>query len=536
MKRTIYASCLAGTMLLGAGALAGVSGGETASRETSIRAGTHRTIVAVHSGASRDKVEGTVATIDFPFPHPRLVGFSPLVAITTSDAGLPLGTDFEFEHELEPNYVGQPLDPQAEIGFVVGYLDSGSDVNLVAGSAKFELGLYGSNLTQNSIAVGGVGGTVLAPITMPVGFFAAGLSAIDNNGLLDYSALVGHSNVCGLAIPSIDCGEGELVAAIMGNPFIAFHNTIIRVDNPQTVYVDGRRFRGPEVHIQQVWEQFPVFGHKVSMTFNGLSPLVSTANYFPDFQDLVTPLFPTLLSMAAGLIPSGGAFFATLTVFHGDPNDPLNTAQPMRVLVDTGAQSSIMSPGMAARLSLPIESDFSIDVCGVGGLAEGIPGYYVDAVRINALGGPLDFAEAPFVVLDLPSPDGGVLDGVLGMNFFWNRNIIFEPALGFSAFLHVSDPIAFSYADSDVDFDVDLEDAELFLSCVNGPASAVFVSPECNHLDIDVDGDLDLDDYGTFQRCFSGADVDADPDCGTLTPSSNEHSLDDARDLLTLKE
>lgn len=129
-----------------------------------------------------------------------------------------------------------------------------------------------------------------------------------------------------------------------------------------------------------------------------------------------------------------------------------------------------------------------------------------------------------------------MLDGILGMNFFWNRNIIFEPALGASAFLHVSDLIPFSYADSDADFDVDLSDAERLLSCVNGPASALRVNPECVHLDIDNDGDLDLEDYGTFQRCFSGANANADPDCGTLTPSSNELSLDDARDLLTLEE
>ena len=39
----------------------------------------------------------------------------------------------------------------------------------------------------------------------------------------------------------------------------------------------------------------------------------------------------------------------------------------------------------------------------------------------------LEFSHVPFIVLDMESSEGGALDGILGMNFFWNRNIVLEP-------------------------------------------------------------------------------------------------------------
>ncbi len=484
---------------------------EDVRRETHIRAGSRQTIVAVKGRAAAPAARSRLGTVQYPHPRPRLAGFSPLVAIATSDEGQPLGRDL-VEHEIEGSYVGVPLNPTVAPNFVIGFLDTGSDVNLAAGTSADTLGLFGVNLTPNSILIGGVGGQVDASISMPVGFFAQGLSAIDASGALDYNALVGHSNVCGLAAPAIDCGNGEVLTAVIGMPFLAFYTSVIRVDTPTTVRVNGVTYTAPDVQIQDQFDPLPTFSHSIALQFGGLSPLVTTASYFPDFEDQETPIIPTLMSLAAGFIPTGGAFFTTIFVLEGEP-DALNPAQPMRVLVDTGAQSSIMSPGMAANLSLPFEPDFTVDVCGVGGLVEGVAGYYVDYVKINAMGGALEFSRAPFVVLDLPSPEGGSLDGILGMNFFWNRNVIFEPALLFTAFFHVSDPIAFAYGDFDLDLDVDPKDAAAIVSCMTGPERSI-LNPLCDHIDGDEDGDVDLIDFSRFQLCFSDSGLEADPDCG----------------------
>ncbi|MCH7924121.1 MAG: hypothetical protein IIC51_01165, partial [Planctomycetes bacterium] len=79
------------------------------------------------------------------------------MAIATSDRGDPLGADFEYEHELHSTYVGSSLIPGADPDFVIGFLDSGADVNLVAGSAAVTLGLFGNNLSPGIAEISGVG-------------------------------------------------------------------------------------------------------------------------------------------------------------------------------------------------------------------------------------------------------------------------------------------------------------------------------------------------------------------------------------------
>jgi hypothetical protein len=480
-------------------------------RATQIRAGSGRTIVEVGSVQNTHTPDGAIATVGYAHPRPRLVGFSPLVAITTSNERSL--EDIDYEHDLQATYIGDPLNPDADPNFVIGYLDSGSVVDLAAGSARTILGLTGANLTGNYVPIGGVGGTVDAQVSQPLGFFAAGLSAVDTGGLLAFSALVGHSNVSGLAVPPLVCGASEAVTAIVGTPFMAFYNTVIRVDTPRSVTVGGQTFLGPDVQILQPYTPLPTYPYALAMEFGGMMP-VTTASYYPvlDPEDLITPQIPTMLSFTTLSFPLGGAFFATIQVVEGEPG-PTNPTQSMRVMVDTGAQSSIMSPAMAANLGLPITADFPVSVCGVGGLVEDVPGYFIDYVKISAWGGFLEFSRAPFVIIDLESPEGGPLDGVLGMNFFWNRNVVFEPSLTGSGFLHVSDPIPVAFGDTDVDFDVDDADAAYFVSCLTDPGSET-INAECDHLDGDEDADIDLADAARFQRCFSGADMTADPNCG----------------------
>ena len=491
---------------------ANVAWGDENKRETNIRAGHGRTIVSVGGMEASFRSRAGRAAPQYDHPRPRLVGFSPYIAIATTDEGHPLGHDLEFEHDLQSSYIGSPISPPGSPDFVIGILDSGSDANLALGTHAYTLGLTGSNLTPNTVPIGGVGGLVDASITMPIGYFAAGLSAVSTFGSLDTSVVVGHSNVCGLAGPAINCGSGEVFTAVMGMPFLSFYNTIINVDQPLSRILDGVTYTGPDVLFQGVLEPLPQYAHEVSLTFGGLGLGATTASYFPDFEDLETPIFPTLLSLFAGTIPTGGSFFATILVGEGELSST-NPPIQITVLVDTGAQSSIISSGVAADLSLPFESDFPVDVCGVGGLVEDVPGYYLDYVKISARGGELEFSKAPFVVLDLPSSSGSVLDGILGMNFFWNRNIAIEPALGGVSVLHVSAPIPVAYGDNDVDFDVDSTDAEFFVSCVSG-ANSLDINPECDHLDGDEDGDVDLEDFRRFQLCYSGADLTADPNCG----------------------
>ena len=503
----VLATC--GVWLAGAGA----ARGDNPRREVGIRVGGGQAIVAVRRGPAVSPAQGSVSTeaVTYPHPRPRLAGFSPLVAITASNKKRSPFDDSPYEHLLESAYAGGHINPFPEADYVIGVFDSGAVVDLASDFYGLVLGLTGPYMTTNTIPIGGVGGTVDAMISQPVGFFAAGFSAINENSNLDFSAVQGHSNVSVVVAPDLTCGNGEELTAFVGTPFLAFYNTVIRVDTPIRVIYDTRSFLSPSVQIQSQSAPLPSFPRRFAMEVGGLEP-VTTASFFPDFEDLETPFLPTMLSLTPASFPTGGVFFANVFLRQGpaSPDNPLTTA---RLLVDTGAQSSIISPAVAANLSLPIEPDFLVDACGVGGLVENIPGYYVDYVRISASGGALEFSRAPFIVLDLGSPEGGSLDGVLGMNFFWNRNVIFQPSLTLSSFFHVSDPVPFAAPDFDLDLHVDSTDWSIQNACLAGP-SGNGVGPECEHTDLDGDGDVDLADFSALQRCFSGSDDLADTTCG----------------------
>jgi len=440
-----------------------------------------------------------IAAEDGALPQPPVAGFSPLVAIVTSDRSS--ADDFDWEHVLASSYVGKPLNPPAEKNFVVGILDTGSVVDMAAGSSTQILGLTGSHLTASEFPIGGVSGTTDTTITRPIGVFAAGLGAIDPNGQLDLTKLVGHTNVAALASPAIQCDNGEDVSAIVGTPLLAFYTTIIHVDQPRRVVVRGKTYIGPDIQITDSYTPSPsVYRHKIPMELGGLSP-VATASYyaFPDLSDWENilgewlPLTPTLLSMAGGDLPMGGSFFAEVGILQGQAG-PLNMLQTARMLVDTGAQSSIISSNIAAKLNLPLEPDFTAQICGVGGMSEA-PGYYLDYVRINAMGGALEFAHVPFIVLDMDSSEGGSLDGILGMNFFWNRNVVLEPTTTGSGFLHVSDPVPYAYVDLNADGVADNLDLTIFAAAWHTTPADPAWNPRC---DFFIDEIIDARDLEAF--------------------------------------
>jgi hypothetical protein len=432
-------------------------------------------------------------------PQPPMAGFSPLVAIVTSDRHS--SDDFDWEHALAFSYVGKPLNAPAEENFVVGIVDTGSVVDLAAGQSAQILGLKGTNLTTNTFPIGGVSGSMDTTITKPLGVFAAGLGAIGADGRLDLSQLVGHTNVCALASAAIECDNSESVSAIVGTPLLAFYTTIINVDQPRRVVVHDTGYIGPDIQIVSSYDPpTSVYRHRIPMELGGLSP-VATASYyaFPDLSDFESilgdwiPMTPTLLSLSSMTIPTGGSFYAEVGVMQGEPG-PLNVLRTARMLVDTGAQSSIISSNIAAKLNLPLEPDFTAQICGVGGSSTA-SGYYVDYLRIDAMGGALEFAHVPFVVLDMESPEGGSLDGILGMNLFWNRNVVLEPTTTGSGFLHVSDPVPFAYIDLNDDGVVDARDYAVFAAAWQTTPADPAWNPRC---DFFLDEVIDAHDLQAF--------------------------------------
>lgn len=499
----------------------GFAGSSRAEFHRPIRLGSRGAIIATHPSPVTG--QEVMASAGSPFPQPRLVGFSPLIAITATNERA--RKDIDYAHDLQAAYTCDPTTPPipgvcgslnapATTNFVVGILDSGAVVDLAAGLAADRLGLYGPHMTNNAIPIGGVGGEVSALLSQPIGYYAAGLSAVSTHGSLDTSQLVGHTNVSAVVSPAIDCGNGEALIAVIGTPFLAFYTSFMWVDTPRRVIVEDFIYKSPDVQIRDPALGVPEeFDHSIPIVFGGPSPAVTTASYYPvlDPDDLITPMLPTQLSLSPLSFPLGGVFFTDVQLREGAPGDN-NPVQTFRMMVDTGAQSSVISPAVAASLSLPRDPDFTIDVCGVGGLVPDQHAYYVDYTKLNALGGALEFSNAPFVVLDLMSPEGGSLDGVLGMNFFWNRNVAFEPSLTTSGFLHVSAPIPVAPADLDVDHQVNNDDHFAFVNCFSGMNAPLL--PECLHADITADGRVGLDDFLWMTRCYNEPGQTADQACG----------------------
>jgi len=96
-----------------------------------------------------------------------------------------------------------------------------------------------------------------------------------------------------------------------------------------------------------------------------------------------------------------------------------------RFMLDTGAQVTVVGARIAARLQLnPATPEFEVEIEGITGDVIMAPGYYVDAVEIPALGQWFRARQVPVIYLDVPSPEGGTLDGIIGMNLFVDFNLI----------------------------------------------------------------------------------------------------------------
>jgi predicted aspartyl protease len=105
----------------------------------------------------------------------------------------------------------------------------------------------------------------------------------------------------------------------------------------------------------------------------------------------------------------------------------MQTIDKDRFMLDTGAQVTVIGTRIAARLRLdPAEPDFEVEIEGVTGDVVMTPGFYIESIEIPALGNWVTFKNVPVVLLDVSSPEGGTLDGIIGMNLFSEFNLVLQ--------------------------------------------------------------------------------------------------------------
>ncbi|MCD6174300.1 MAG: retroviral-like aspartic protease family protein, partial [Planctomycetes bacterium] len=180
-----------------------------------------------------------------------------------------------------------------------------------------------------------------------------------------------------------------------------------------------------------------------------------------------------------------------------------------RFMLDTGAQITVIGNRIAARLGLhPDNKEFEVDIEGVTGEVTMAPGFYIDSLTIPAVGEWLEFTNIPVVLLEISSPEGGKLDGIIGMNLFTEYNLIFR---GGGIFLEDDPRLEFEHIST-------------------GPVTGD-IAPEIR------DGKVDLVDYSVFSAAWLATGIDgnwnADAD---FVPSGSSESIIDLQDLSVFSE
>ena len=298
----------------------------------------------------------------------------------------------------------------------------------------------------NYQSIFGATGQIDLLINDPLGVYVEGLSHRTSNGgplTLDTSAMRGQTSVATLEAPA----EWKL-PNIIGLPMAAQHGIVIRNSQPQIFpFSDGttiRTLRTPDVSFIELGTGgMQGIVRRTNLRLNPSPSFLSGPLYIQnlDFQTLTlheNPLSPTV-------VDSGGLYVDVDVTNEG------NSVQDKQILFDTGADLTVFSEVFAASLGLDILTktpDFHLEVEGSGGIVGGVPGYYVDQIKIDSVGGAVVLNNVPVAVLDVPNPTepANIIDAILGMNLFTGRDLVIDaiPAAsgtGNSPRLYISDPI-----------------------------------------------------------------------------------------------
>lgn len=367
-------------------------------------------------------LELTAANITTADPYtidkPPIVGFVPYIAISLTNKRL---EDLEYNAEKELNYSGTSLVSTPSANYIIGIFDTGASSHVFGYAASQALGLKGSYITSNIMTIGGVSGFADTWVSKPVGVFFEGLRAIDaQSGLLNTSLLVGQSNVAVLSGMSPAAGEPDL-PVVVGCPMSVFYDVAVDNDNQITVIKNGRRYKSPSLSVYDFYdEQCPSYQNILPLELRPLGAISVT--YTPGVDGVFEFNFdPASPSVITGTGSQSLYFVAAVDMYHNGKQ----AFDKDRFMFDTGAQSTIIGSRVAARLGLnPDYADFEIQAMGVNGEIVDLPGFIIERIEIPVLGNWLTFTNVPVALLDVASPEGGTLDGIIGTNLFNNFNLV----------------------------------------------------------------------------------------------------------------
>jgi len=363
---------------------------------------------------------------------PPVDGFVPWIAVSITKER---NGELELEADVETWARGSyPTGVDPDMDYIIGLFDTGASAHVMGYAAGVQAGVYSGLITASEVVVSGVTGSVVASVTQPLGVFVDGLNAIDPETLaLDRSAMMGESNVA-IMVGQNPGALPDLPTAI-GTPLSVYFTTLIRNDNPLTVERDDETFTAPDIRLYETGDpEAPSFATVIPLELRPLGGI--SVQYIPtldmglgglDLDDILggggfaSDFPPASPSVIIGNSSQSLFFVHSVDLREGDKS----AVDKDRFMLDTGAQVTVVGSRIAARLQLdPAAPEFEVEIEGVTGEITMAPGYTVDAIDIPALGQWFQAREIPVVLLDISSPEGGTLDGIIGMNLFVDFNLI----------------------------------------------------------------------------------------------------------------
>lgn len=350
---------------------------------------------------------------------PPVAGFVPLITVAVTDKR---SDDADWVAETHTSVVGRYLTNSPETDFTIGLFDTGASVHLMGYAAAKRTGIYAADLlTPSTIEIIGATNSVFVGVSQPLAIFMDGLAAIDPNGMsFDDSNMVGQSNV------SIAVGDEPLpdypdlpvaIGSLMSVNFV----TAISNDRPVTVTYDGNDYTSPDIRFYDYDDAgIPEYANHLPLNFIPSSAI--NVQYFPDFEAIMDFIFqPGSPSTVVGSLSQSLFFVDSVDLYNGT----FSAIDKDRFMLDTGAQITVIGSSIGSRLGLdPANPDFEVDIEDVTGEVTIEPGFYIDSLDIPALGSWLSYTNVPVVLLDVSSPEGGSLDGIIGMNLLTNFNLV----------------------------------------------------------------------------------------------------------------
>jgi hypothetical protein len=372
----------------------------------------------------------TAVVLSNVIDSPPVDGFVPWIAVAVTDAR---GEEFDPSAVPHLSVTGNPLTSTPSKSFAVGIFDTGASAHVLSYATGITTGIYANAddlLTPNMTEIQGVSGSVYTWVSQPLGIFINGLGAIEpnspadpNDWILNRAGMVGQSNVAVSVGDEPMEGAPDLPTAI-GSPMAVNFTAVIQNDRKIWAKAAGITYTGPQINFYNAGDS-RIPAYSTTIPLNLIPTGSSDVQFIPDYEAIMEDLTyrPWTPSIILGTAFQSLFFVNSVSLYDGAYSAILQD----RFMLDTGAQVTVVGSNVGSLLGFdPANPEFEVVLMGVTGETITAPGFYIDALNIPALGQWLEYTNVPVVMLDITSPEGGTLDGIIGMNLFNEYNMVLK--------------------------------------------------------------------------------------------------------------